>query len=79
MGACANAGPEGGLTTSCGARVEFWADMALVAGLIGGLLSNCLKNLPTTRLGVSDKIGGGAAIMNCGETTKRDLEGSNGV
>jgi hypothetical protein len=47
VGVCASIGPGVGLTAGCGAGVEFWADMAQVIGLVGGLLRSCLKNSPT--------------------------------
>jgi hypothetical protein len=73
VGVCANAGPGVGLTAGCGAGVEFWADMAQVTGLVGGLLRSCLKNSPTMGLGGLDGLETEMATTGQGETTERGL------
>jgi hypothetical protein len=68
-----------GLTAGYGAGVGFWADMAQVTGLIGGLLRSCLKNSPTMGFGGSDRLETGTATTGQGETTERGLSGGDGV
>jgi hypothetical protein len=53
--------------------------MALVTGLVGGLLRSCLKNSPTMRFGGSGGFETGTAITVRGETTESGLGEGNGV
>jgi hypothetical protein len=53
--------------------------MALVTGLVGGLLRSCLKNSPMMGFGGSDGFETGTATTGRGETTESGLGGGDGV
>jgi hypothetical protein len=67
------------LIVSCGARVRFWADMAHVTGLVGGLLRSYWKNSPTIGFSGSNGLREKTATTGQGETTESGFNRGDGV